>query len=77
MDVMKREVGRGVPQNANSLVEMSLKLARLIHLITYYQTALLGLGNVTKSHESVLAFTELLKSILIIFGVGRGTLAQE
>ena len=27
--MMRREVGRGVPQNANSLVEMSLKLARL------------------------------------------------
>jgi predicted alpha/beta-hydrolase family hydrolase len=28
LDIMKREVGRGVPRNSNSMVEMSLKLAR-------------------------------------------------
>jgi len=31
LDIMKREIGRGVPQNANSLVEMSLKLARSVN----------------------------------------------
>ena len=29
MDVLKREVGRGVPTNSNSLVEISLKLAQI------------------------------------------------
>ncbi len=29
MDILKREVGRGVPTNSNSLVEISLKLAQI------------------------------------------------
>eukprot|EP00095_Tigriopus_kingsejongensis_P003501 maker-scaffold373_size192110-snap-gene-0.34 protein:Tk03501 transcript:maker-scaffold373_size192110-snap-gene-0.34-mRNA-1 annotation:"tetratricopeptide repeat" len=75
-DVMKRILTKGTPQEANSMIEMSLKLARVYASWQQYEKAVLGFKFCSDTQEKKIKTGDTDDDTVALWGMSRDWFAQ-